>query len=573
MGGTKQYGRSFEVADPKVKRVLVSVTDKTGVVEFARALHDEFGAEIISTGGTARVLSEAGVPVTPIDEVTKFPEMMDGRVKTLHPMVHGGLLAKRDNPKHMAEAAEHGIEMIDMVVVNLYAFEETLASGADFDTCIENIDIGGPSMLRSAAKNFESVAVVTDPQLYNGILAEMRENGGATSRDTRMNLAYEVFETTNAYDNAIADFLFNSLEPEQMRHYRKLAGPPEDGEHGEGCDCGCHGGEGAEEGGEFPPQCVLYLEKQQNLRYGENPHQQAAFYRVPEFVSEHSLVNAEQLNGKELSYNNILDTDACWSLVREFDDPAVVVLKHQNPCGSATAETIAAAFDKAFACDPKSAYGGIIAANRTVTKDMVDRINDYHLFVEVLIAPDYEPAALELLQQKKNLRVLATGGVSAPGSVEVRSVDGGVLVQDTDRASEDPATFTVPTDRKPTEAEMNELLFAWKVCKGVKSNAILVSRDHAGIGMGPGQPNRVDSALLACKRAHEACERMGVPAEGLVCASDAFFPFRDNVDTLAEWGVTAIIQPGGSIRDEESIQACNEHGIAMVFTGHRHFRH
>ncbi len=561
------------MADPKVKRVLVSVTDKTGVVEFARALHDEFGAEIISTGGTARVLTEAGVPVTPIDEVTKFPEMMDGRVKTLHPMVHGGLLAKRDNPQHMAEAAERGIEMIDMVVVNLYAFEETLASGADFDTCIENIDIGGPSMLRSAAKNFESVAVVTDPQLYDGILAEMRENGGATSRDTRLNLAYEVFETTNAYDNAIADFLFNALEPEQMRHYRKLAGLPEDGEHGEGCACGCHDVEGAEEGGEFPPQCALYLEKQQDLRYGENPHQQAAFYRVPEFASEHSLVNAEQLNGKELSYNNILDTDACWSLVREFDDPAVVVLKHQNPCGSATADTIAHAFDKAFACDPKSAYGGIIAANRIVTKDMVDRINDYHLFVEVLIAPDYEPAALELLQQKKNLRVLATGGVSAPGSVEVRSVDGGVLVQDTDRASEDPATFTVPTDRKPTDAEMDELLFAWKVCKGVKSNAILVSRDHAGIGMGPGQPNRVDSALLACKRAHEACERMGVPAEGLVCASDAFFPFRDNVDTLAEWGVTAIIQPGGSIRDEESIQACNEHGIAMVFTGHRHFRH
>ena len=547
------------MTDPKVKRVLISVTDKTGVVEFARALHDEFGAEIISTGGTARVIAEAGVPVTPIDEVTKFPEMMDGRVKTLHPMVHGGLLAKRDNAKHMAEAAEHGIQMIDMVVVNLYAFEKTVESGADFGTCIENIDIGGPSMLRSAAKNFESVTVVTDPETYEGILAEMRANGGATTRETRMELALEVFETTNAYDGAIADFLFDQV---QATHPH---------EHGEGCGCGCE--EGIEAQGEFPPECALYMQKQQDLRYGENPHQQAVFYRVDEFAHEHSLVNAQQLNGKELSYNNILDTDACWSLVRELDEPAVIILKHQNPCGSATAENITEAYDKAFACDPKSAFGGIIAANRQVTLEMVEHINENKQFVEVLIAPEYESAALELLQQKKNLRVLRTGGIDAPAAVEVRSVDGGVLVQDVDHVSEDPATFTVPTDRKPTDAEMHELMFAWRVCKGVKSNAILVSRDHAGIGMGPGQPNRVDSALLACKRAHEACERMGVEPKGLVCASDAFFPFRDNVDTLAEWGITAIIQPGGSVRDEESIQACNEHGIAMVFTGHRHFRH
>ena len=413
-------------------------------------------------------------------------------------------------------------------------------------------------MLRSAAKNFESVTVVTDPETYEGILAEMRANGGATTRETRMELALEVFETTNAYDGAIADFLFDQVQ----------AAHPH--EHGEGCGCGCEDGEGQ---GEFPPECALYMEKQQDLRYGENPHQQAVFYRVEEFAQEHSLVNAQQLNGKELSYNNILDTDACWSLVREFDEPAVIILKHQNPCGSATAATIAEAYDKAFACDPKSAFGGIIAANRTVTLEMVEHINENKQFVEVLIAPEFESAALELLQQKKNLRVLRTGGVDAPAAVEVRSVDGGVLVQDVDRVTEDPATFTVPTDRKPTDDEMHELLFAWRVCKGVKSNAILVSRDHAGIGMGPGQPNRVDSALLACKRAHEACERMGVEAKGLVCASDAFFPFRDNVDTLAEWGVTAIIQPGGSIRDDESIQACNEHGIAMVFTGHRHFRH
>ena len=522
------------MSDPQIKRALVSVTDKTGVAEFARALHDEFGVEIVSTGGTARAIEAAGVPVRPIDDLTGFPEMMDGRVKTLHPKVHGGLLAKRDNPEHMAQAAEHGIGMIDMVVVNLYAFEKTVEGGADFGTCIENIDIGGPSMLRSAAKNFESVAVVTDPASYDAILEEMRANGGATTRDTRAKLALRVFQTTNAYDGAIAAWLGEQL------------GQPEVVE--------------------------LRASKQQDLRYGENPHQSAAFYRLPG-ASEHSLVNAEQLNGKELSYNNILDTDACWALAREFDEPAVIILKHQNPCGSAVAATVEQAYDKAFACDPKSAFGGIIAANVPVTLAMVEHINANKQFVEVLIAPDFEPAALELLQKKKNLRVLRTGGVDAAATMEYRSVDGGLLAQRADRVGEDPASFTVPTKRTPTPEEMHELLFAWKVCKGVKSNAILVSRDHAGIGMGPGQPNRVDSALLACQRAHEACERMGVEPVGLVCASDAFFPFRDNVDTLAEWGVSAIIQPGGSIRDDESIQAADEHGIAMVFTGHRHFRH
>ena len=529
--------------NPKIKRVLMSVTDKTGVVEFARALHDEFGAEIISTGGTARAIAEGGVPVTPIDEVTKFPEMMDGRVKTLHPLVHGGLLAKRDNPQHMAEAAEHGIQMIDMVVVNLYAFEKTVASGADFDTCIENIDIGGPSMLRSAAKNHASVAVVTDPASYDAILDEMRANGGATTLETRRALALRVFQTTNAYDGAIARWLEGQLD------------------------------EGAGWPTEPPETCDLHLVKQQGLRYGENPHQTAAFYRMDEFATPHSLVNAEQLNGKELSYNNILDTDACWSLVREFDEPAVVILKHQNPCGSAVAATVVEAYDKAFACDPKSAFGGIVAANVEVSQEMVEHINENKQFIEVVIAPGYEQGALELLQQKKNVRVLRTGGVDAPAAIEFRSVDGGMLAQCVDRVNEKPEDFTVPTKRKPTDEEMHELLFAWRVCKGVKSNAILVSKDHAGIGMGPGQPNRVDSAELACKRAHEACERMGVPAEGLVAASDAFFPFRDNIDTLASYGVTAIIQPGGSIRDDESIQACDEHGIAMVFTGHRHFRH
>ncbi len=518
--------------NPVIKRVLMSVTDKTGIVEFARALSTEFGAQIISTGGTARVIAEAGIEVTPIDDVTEFPEMMDGRVKTLHPRVHGGLLAKRDNQKHMEEAASHGIEMIDMVVVNLYAFEKTVESGADFETCIENIDIGGPSMLRSAAKNFESVTVVTNPDTYDSILAEMRDHNGATTRDTRAALALEVFRTTGAYDTAIATWLAGQLEGEDM----------------------------------FPDKVAILLEKQQELRYGENPHQAAAFYRRST-ASPHSLVNAEQLNGKPLSYNNLLDTDACWAIVREFDRPGVVILKHQNPCGSAEGETIAEAFDRAFACDTKSAFGGIIAANRTVTAEMVNHINDNKLFVEVLIAPDFEEEALELLKAKPNLRVLATGGIDPVGhEPEFRTVDGGVLMQEVDEVSEDPATFTVPTKRKPTEKEMDDLLFAWKVVKGVKSNAILVAKDHAGIGMGPGQPNRVDSCEIACKRAGDQCK-------GAVAASDAFFPFRDNIDTLASYGITAIIQPGGSIRDEESIAACDEHGIAMVFTGHRHFRH
>lgn len=518
--------------NPKIRRVLVSVTDKTGVVDFARALVQEFGAQIISTGGTARVIAEAGVPVTPIDDVTKFPEMMDGRVKTLHPFVHGGLLAKRDNESHMAQAAEHGIEMIDMVVVNLYEFEKTVAGGADFATCVENIDIGGPSMLRSAAKNFESVAVVTDPSSYDDILAEMRANDGATTRDTRAALALEVFRITGAYDTAISIWLADQLE---------------------GTD-------------QFPEKMNIQLVKQQELRYGENPHQEAAFYRRPT-ASPHSLVNAKQLNGKPLSFNNLLDTDACWAIVREFDAPGVVILKHQNPCGSAEGGTIAEAFDRAFACDTKSAFGGIIAANRTVTAEMVRHINDAKLFVEVLIAPGFEEEALELLREKPNLRVLSTGGIDAPGAEpEFRTIDGGVLVQDVDVVSEDPSTFTVPTKRKPTDKEMDDLLFAWKVVKGVKSNAILVAKDHAGIGMGPGQPNRVDSCEIACKRAGDQCK-------GAVVASDAFFPFRDNIDVLARYGITAIIQPGGSIRDEESIQACDEYGIAMLFTGHRHFRH
>lgn len=541
------------MADCPIKRALVSVTDKTGVVEFVKALEDEFGVEVISTGGTARVLSEAGVKVVPIEQYTGFPEMMDGRVKTLHPKVHGGLLARRDDPKHMAEAAEHGIGMIDLVVVNLYEFEKTVAKpDVTYADAIEHIDIGGPSMLRSAAKNAASVTVVVDPEDYDGILDEMRSHNGATTLATRRELQLKVYETTALYDTAIATWLADQLDAEE-------------------------GSAEAESG--LPDEFGVWLEKADDLRYGENPQQAAAVYRfADEFAelgsSEHPLVGAEQIQGKPLSYNNYLDADAAWNLVREFDEPACVILKHQNPCGSAVAEDITSAYDRAFACDPKSAFGGIIACNREVPYELVEHFADENKqFVEVIIAPGFSEDAKARMAKRPNLRVLATGGVGKTPELEMRSIDGGVLVQRVDRVVEDPATFTVPTKRKPTDDEMAELLFAWKVCKGVKSNAILISRGKAGIGMGPGQPNRVDSALLACERAEDYCEREGVERGSFACASDAFFPFRDNVDVLAEHGVTCIIQPGGSKRDDESIEACDEHGIAMVFAGARHFRH
>ena len=539
---------SFDV----IKCALISVTNKTGIVEFAQALEAEFGVEIISTGGTARVLKEAGVKVIPIETYTGFPEMMDGRVKTLHPRVHGGLLCRRDNCDHLADAQAHDIGMIDLVCVNLYEFEKTVEDPhVTFADAIEHIDIGGPSMLRSAAKNNDFVTVVSDPADYSAVLTEMRKNDGATTRETRRRLALKVFQTTAAYDGAIAAYLSDVI----------TTGKEE-------------GSEVAVESTEkFPRIFTIEATKEQDLRYGENPQQSASFYRLSN-ASEHSLARAQQIQGKPLSYNNLLDTDAAWTAVREFSEPAVIILKHQNPCGSAVAENIVEAYDRAFSCDPTSAFGGIIAANREISLEFVEHFADIQKqFVEVLIAPSYTAEAREKLSKRKNLRVLATGGITHGGGFEVRTVDGGLLVQDLDLACEDAKTFSVPTKRQPTSDELDDLLFAWKVCKTVKSNAILIAKDRMGLGMGPGQPNRVDAALLACERAEQACERRGIAPVGLVAASDAFFPFRDNVDTLAAHGVTAIIQPGGSVRDEESIEACNEHGIAMVFTGVRHFRH
>ena len=542
-------------SERKIERALISVTDKTGIVEFAQALVEKFGVEIISTGGTARALEEAGVPVTPIEAFTGYPEMMDGRVKTLHPKVHGALLARRDSDQHMAEAAEHDIKLIDLVCVNLYEFEKTVADpNVTFEDAIEHIDIGGPSMLRSAAKNNDAVTVICDPDDYAPVLEEMGVHGGATTKVTRRRLAAKVYARTAAYDTAISTWFSAYLELQN----REI--DPDD---------------------PFEPPALLdlHLTKAQDLRYGENPHQAAAVYKLTGELanlvsSPNPLVGAEQLQGKPLSYNNLLDADAAWNAVREFDEPACVILKHQNPCGSAVAKDVTTAYDRAFACDPKSAFGGIIAVNREVPLALVEHFADQNKqFVEVLIAPSYTPEALERLSKRANLRVLATGGAEGHATLEVRSVDGGMLVQCVDTVDEDPTEFTCPTSRKPTDKEMRDLVFAWNVVKTVKSNAILIAKDQAGIGMGPGQPNRVDSALLACERAEDACERMGIAAGGFVAASDAFFPFRDNVDVLAEHGVTAIIQPGGSVRDDESIKACDDHDIAMIFTGTRHFRH
>ncbi|MDZ4654962.1 MAG: bifunctional phosphoribosylaminoimidazolecarboxamide formyltransferase/IMP cyclohydrolase [Coriobacteriia bacterium] len=514
----------------KVKRVLVSVTDKTGIVDFVKVLAEEFGVEIVSTGGTAKVLAEAGITVRPIDDLTGFPEMMDGRVKTLHPKVHGALLARRDVEEHMAQVEEHGIELIDMVVVNLYAFEQTVAKpGVTLEEAIENIDIGGPSMLRSAAKNFDAVAVVTNPGIYGGIIEELRANDGATTLETRKALAVEVFRKTSAYDAAIFKFLSGEER--------------------------------------FPEELRMRLFKVQDLRYGENPHQQAAFYRDMD-AARNTLARAEQLHGKELSYNNILDTDAAWSAVAEFQDPACVIVKHTNPCGTAIAGDVFEAYKAAHDSDPISAYGGVMAFNKPVPLEVVAEISARDQFVEVIIAPDYDVAALELLKQKKNIRILRTGGIRRPQDrgLELRKVEGGMLVQEFDVVAEDRSTFTVPTRRQPTKDETEQLLFAWKAAKSVKSNCILLVKGYASVGVGAGQMSRVDSAKLAVEKAAER-------AKGSVCASDAFMPFPDALEVVAAAGCTAVIQPGGSIRDDEIIKRADELGVAMLFTGYRHFRH
>ncbi|HEY3174773.1 MAG TPA: bifunctional phosphoribosylaminoimidazolecarboxamide formyltransferase/IMP cyclohydrolase [Candidatus Polarisedimenticolia bacterium] len=518
-------------ARPRIGRALLSVFDKTGIVAFARGL-SEGGVEIISTGGTARALSEAGVAVREVADLTGFPEMLDGRVKTLHPRVHGGLLAVRSNPDHMRQIREQGIEPIDLVAVNLYPFEETARrGGADLDEVIEMIDIGGPAMIRSASKNFAGVAVVVDPRDYERVLAEVSSTG-SVSEATRLELAARAFAHTAAYDALIADYLSRRAEP---------AGRSS-----------------------FPDVLPLAFTKALDLRYGENPHQAAALYADP-LERIPSAAGARQLQGKELSFNNILDLDAAWTLVCDFTEPACAIIKHTNPAGAALGSSVADAYRRALAADPVSAFGGIVAFNRQVDAEAVREMSS--LFLEAVIAPGFSVEALEVLKARKNLRVMETGSTAriAAGR-DYKRVAGGLLVQERDRGSEEPAPLRAVTRRGPTPAELEALAFAWTVVRHVKSNAIVYARGTATVAVGAGQMSRVDSVKLGAAKA-------SLPPRGCVLASDAFFPFRDGVDEAARAGVTAIVQPGGSVKDPEVIAAADEHGIAMVFTGRRHFRH
>ena len=518
-----------------IRRALLSVTDKTGLVAFARVLAD-LGVELVSTGGTARVLREAGLAVEDISQLTGFPEMLDGRVKTLHPRVHGGLLYIRGNEAHEAAVAEHGIEPIDMVVVNLYAFEKTAGqAGVEFGHLIENIDIGGPSMVRSAAKNFEDVAIVTRPEDYAAVTAELEQFDGALCRATRWRLAKQAFATTAAYDSAIAnalDQIASAPEPEAAAEFDTAA---------------------------LPAELRIHLPLLTHLRYGENPHQRAAVYADGTGLG---IAGATQLQGKELSYNNLVDLDACWALAEEFSEPAVAIIKHTNPCGAATGHSVAEAYEKALAADPVSAFGGVIGINREVDAAAATLIAK--LFVEAIAAPGFTAEALKIFSGKRNLRLV--GVRSAPVKPVAKQVSGGMLLQDADTGQVSAAELKVVTSRHPTHEELASLLFAWKICKHVKSNAIVYARNGQTIGVGAGQMSRVDAARFGAMKAV-------LPLAGCVAASDAYFPFADGLETVVAEGATAVIQPGGSVRDAEVIAAADKLGVAMVFTGMRHFRH
>jgi phosphoribosylaminoimidazolecarboxamide formyltransferase / IMP cyclohydrolase len=523
-------------ATRKIERALLSVSDKAGLVDFARVLADQ-GVELISTGGTRDALLKAGLAVKDVSEITSFPEMLDGRVKTLHPFIHGGILARRDDAKHVQTLQEHGIKPIDLVVCSLYPFEATVArAGATIHEVIENIDIGGPTLIRAAAKNYAAVGVISDANQYAGIAEELKKNSGSLTLPTRERLAAEAFARIAAYDAAIADFFARRSSAEPL-----------------------------------PPTLSLCFQRKQLLRYGENPHQPAAFYVEPNHRRD-CVAGAEILHGKELSYNNILDLDSALNLVREFEQAAAVVVKHNNPCGAAFATTPADAFQKAFEGDPLSAFGGILAFNRTLDEATALKLAEPNRFVECIIAPDFEPAAFEILTTKptwkKNVRLLKTGPLDLKqppaDSLDYRRVDGGLLAQRRDRGAD--SEWRITTKRLATTEELADLTFAWKICKHVKSNAIVLAREGMVVGVGAGQMSRVDSVQIAIRKA-------GKRANGAVLASDAFFPFRDNVDAAAAAGVTAIVQPGGSQRDADSIAACDEHGVAMLFTGIRHFRH
>lgn len=518
----------------QIRRALISVSDKSGLIPFAQALTSR-GIEILSTGGSAKAIRDAGIPVKVVSDHTGFPEILDGRVKTLVPQIHGGILARRDLPAHLAQMEQHAIAPIDLVVVNLYPFEATVARGAPFDDCVENIDIGGPALIRAAAKNHDHVAILTDPGQYAELLEQLA--AGGTTPELRRRLAGEAYARTAAYDAAIAAWF------------------------------------AAQRNDPLPTRFAIAGTRRQTLRYGENPHQQAAFYLTD---ARPGIATATQVQGKELSYNNINDTDAAFECAAEFADPTVVIVKHANPCGVATAPTLAAAWDSALRCDPESAFGGIIAVNRTLDEEAAEKMAT--IFSEVIIAPDATVGAKAALARKKNLRLLLTGGLpdpAAPG-LAYKSVAGGFLVQSRDAGRITLADLKVVTQRQPTAEELADLLFAFRVCKHVKSNAIIYAKSAATVGIGAGQMSRVNSSRIAAWKAQDAADKAGLPhslAIGSVVASDAFFPFADGLQAAVAAGATAVIQPGGSMRDNEVIAAADEAGIAMVLTGMRHFRH
>ena len=509
-----------------MKRVLISVSDKTGIVDFTKKLVS-LGYEVISTGGTKKTLDEAGIKTLSISDITNFPEIMDGRVKTLHPNVHGALLCVRDNVEHLKALKDNKIDMIDMVVVNLYPFKETLSKvGVTHEELIENIDIGGPSMLRSAAKNYKSVTVVVDPKDYDVVIAQL-EKSGDTEAETRERLAAKVFRHTSAYDTLIAEYLTSKVKEE------------------------------------FPESITVTYEKVQDLRYGENPHQKAGFYKSS--FAGYSIGNAVQLHGKELSYNNIQDANAALEILKEFTKPTVVAVKHMNPCGVGSGENIDEAWNRAYEADKVSIFGGIVAANSVITKEVAEKLSA--LFLEIVIAPGYEKEALEIITQKKNIRVMKLElNSNIVNKKKITSVMDGALIQEFDEKNISKDELVCVTDRKPTEDEIEDLIFNWNVVKHVKSNAIVVGKNNQTIGVGAGQMNRVGAAKIALEQGGKKCN-------GAVMASDAFFPMADTVEMAAKFGIKAIIQPGGSIKDSLSIEECNKHGIAMVFTGVRHFKH
>jgi phosphoribosylaminoimidazolecarboxamide formyltransferase / IMP cyclohydrolase len=525
----------------RITRALLSVSDKTGLIEFAMTLAS-FDVELVSTGGTAKALKDAGLPVIDVSELTGFPEMMDGRVKTLHPKVHGGLLAIRGNKDHAASMEQHDIKPIDLLVVNLYPFEATVAKGAGYDDCVENIDIGGPAMIRAAAKNHADVAVVVEPADYETVVDELAAHSGMTSLELRKKLAAKAYARTAAYDAAISNWFVETLNDDTAPDYRAF------------------GGKLAEA-----------------LRYGENPHQSAAFYRAP--VERFGVASSRQLQGKQLSYNNINDTDAAYECVAEFDPrraPACVIVKHANPCGVAEGVSLVDAYRKALACDSTSAFGGIVALNGKLDGDAARAITE--IFTEVIIAPDATEEAVQIVAAKKNLRLLLAGGLPDPRArgLLVKSVAGGLLVQSRDNAVVDDMQLKTVTRRAPSEAELNDLRFAFRVAKHVKSNTIVYAKGLATVGIGAGQMSRVDSARIAARKAEDAARELNLPApltQGSVVASDAFFPFPDGLLVAIEAGATAVIQPGGSVNDDKVIAAADAHNVAMVFTGTRHFRH